>query len=87
MIEAIVEHTGEGMKEEAMSTLDWIQAKVRQEALEAARSLLLRQLELRFGTVPARARAKVRAATPSQLECWALRVVTAASLAEVLSKA
>jgi hypothetical protein len=46
----------------------------------------LRQLELRFGKVPARARAKVRAATPSQLECWALRVVTAASLAEVLGK-
>lgn len=87
MIEAIVEHTGEGMKKEAMSTLDWIHAKVREEALEASRSLLLRQLELRFGTVPARARAKIRAATPSQLECWALRVVTAASLAEVLGKA
>ena len=91
MIEAIVEHAGEGVKKEAMSTLDWIQKKGREEerskALEASRSLLLRQLELRFGTVPARVRAKVRAATPSQGECWALRVVTAASLAEVLNKA
>jgi hypothetical protein len=95
MIEAIVEHTGEGMKKEAMSTLDWIQKKAREEGfengrregVEGFRALLLRQLELRFGTVPARVRAKVRAATPSQLECWALRVVTAASLAEVLGKA
>lgn len=86
MIEAIVEHTGEGTKAEAMSTLDWIQAKAREEALEGSRSLLLRQLELRFGHVSARARAKVRAATLPQLECWALRVITAASLAEVLRK-
>lgn len=89
MIEAIVEHTGEGAKKAAMSTLDWIQAKAREEGrregVEGIRTLLLRQLELRFGHVPARARAKVRAATQSQLECWALRVVTAASLAEVLS--
>jgi predicted transposase YdaD len=88
MIEAIVEHTGEGAKRAAMSTLDWLRAKAWQEGCqEGARTLLLRQLELRFGTVPARARAKVRAATPSQVECWALRVVTAASLAEVLGKA
>jgi hypothetical protein len=90
MIEAVAKHAGEGAEKSAMSSLDWIQKKGREEerskALESARALLLRQLELRFGKVPARARAKVRAATPSQLECWALRVVTAASLAEVLGK-
>lgn len=91
MIEAVAKHAGEGVEKSAMSSLDWIQKKGREEersrALESARALLLRQLELRFGKVPARARAKVRAATPSQLECWALRVVTVASLAEVLAKA
>jgi hypothetical protein len=37
MIEAIVEHTGEGMKKEAMSTLDWIQAQAWEKGLEKGR--------------------------------------------------
>lgn len=81
MIEAVVEHTGEKVKESAMSTLEWLEEKGRREGV---RSLLMRQLELRFGRLSARVRAKVRAADPSQLERWALRVVTAASLGEVL---
>jgi len=48
--------------------------------------LLLRQLELRFGSVPPHAKAKVLAAEPSQVDAWALRLLTASSLAEALAE-
>ena len=47
--------------------------------------LLLRQLELRFGDLPEAARERVRGASASELEAWAVAVLVAASLDEVLA--
>ena len=39
--------------------------------------ILLKQLQLRFGSIPERARTRVEAAVPEQVEVWAERVLTA----------
>lgn len=49
-------------------------------------TLLLRQLGLRFGPLPDRVGARVRSATTEELKAWADRVLTAASLDEVLGR-
>jgi hypothetical protein len=64
----------------------------RQQLLEAEQrgeekgeaTLLLRQLERRFGALPDWARDRVRAAGTVAMEEWGLRVLDAASLEEVL---
>ena len=48
--------------------------------------LLLRQLELRFGAAPDAVRDRVRDASAPELEAWAERVLTAASIDEVLAE-
>ena len=48
--------------------------------------LLLRQLELRFGVLPDAVRDRVRDASAPELEAWAERVLTAASIDEVLAE-
>ena len=53
---------------------------------QARREMLLEQLSARFGTLPEAIAERVRAADPAQLKRWALRVVTAASLPEVLAE-
>ncbi len=47
--------------------------------------LLLRQLELRFGELSEAVRGRVRGASASELEAWAMAVLVAASLDEVLA--
>ncbi len=54
-----------------------------EERGEAA--LLLRQLERRFGALPASARDSVLAADTVMIEEWGLRLLDAASLEEVLA--
>ena len=49
-----------------------------------ARKVLLRLLDLRFGPLPVEAIARVREATSDQIEAWAIRVLDASTLAEVL---
>ncbi|MBI2389795.1 MAG: Rpn family recombination-promoting nuclease/putative transposase [Deltaproteobacteria bacterium] len=61
----------------------------RQEALddgraEGQRALLLRQLATRFGALPASAVDRVNRASSRELETWAERVLSAASLEEVI---
>jgi uncharacterized protein DUF4351 len=51
---------------------------------EEARRLLLRQLHVRFGELPAAAVAHIAAADISDLELWSERVLNAKTLAEVL---
>jgi hypothetical protein len=53
--------------------------------LEGARSLLLCQLELKFGSLPDDARVLVESGDAEQVRKWSLRLVAASSLAEVLS--
>ena len=45
--------------------------------------LLNLQIRQRFGALPAEVEARLLAATPEQLEAWALRVLEAASLDDV----
>jgi flagellar biosynthesis/type III secretory pathway protein FliH len=47
-------------------------------------ALLLRQLERRFGALPAEVKARVAAADTAALEVWGLRVLDAGSLEDVL---
>ncbi len=92
MIEAIIEHSGDGVKDLAKTTFDrieergWVKGleKGREEGDVKSRALLVRQLELRFGTLPLLAKARVLAAAPQQVETWALRMPTAGSLDEAL---
>jgi hypothetical protein len=58
----------------------------REGRLEGEVGLLLRQLERRFGVLPASARERVIAATSSDLERWAERVLDATALDEVFSE-
>lgn len=83
MIDAIVEHSREDVKDAAMSVADRLRAQGREEGRA---ELLLRQLEHRFAPLPAYVEVKVLAATPQQVDAWALRVLTAASLAEALGE-
>lgn len=55
--------------------------------LRGQRSTLLRQLERRFGPVPAGARERVELASSSDLERWLDQVLTAKTLAEVFDGA
>lgn len=48
-------------------------------------SLLTKQLTKRFGTLPAKAKKKLQSAHSDQLERWALRLLDAATLDEVLA--
>jgi hypothetical protein len=47
--------------------------------------VLLEQLRARFGPVPAKVSAKVQAADAATLSRWAVRVLTAPSLKDVLA--
>jgi flagellar biosynthesis/type III secretory pathway protein FliH len=49
--------------------------------------LLLKQMRLRFGTLPVRILARIRNADPAQLERWAERILTAPTLDAVLDDA
>lgn len=103
MIEAIIEHSRDDVKDSAMSVADrlWArgwekgweegQAAGREEGRDEGRDegramLLLRQLEHRFGALPQHVEARVLAAIPQQIEAWALRLLSSASLVETLSE-
>ena len=53
---------------------------------QGERALLLRQMRARFGELPAAAVARVEGADVAQVEQWGERVLTAATLAEVLGQ-
>jgi hypothetical protein len=87
MVEAIIEHSREDLREAAMSAADQLEArgwaKGRAEGEAKGRELLLRMLEHRFGTVSHDARARVLAAEHVQVEEWALRLLDAATVEDV----
>ena len=77
---------GELLMTTAQSLRDEGRQEGRQEGARlSARRMLLLQLEARFGEVPARVRARVEAAGTEELDRWAVQVVTAKTLDEVLS--
>jgi predicted transposase YdaD len=61
------------------------QAGHQEGCQEEAVALLCRQLEHRFGPLPAAARRQIEAADTPTLEVWGLRLLDAVSLEEVLS--
>ncbi len=52
---------------------------------EGSAALLLRQLERRFGRLPATVRDRVRGATADDLDAWAMAVLDAGSLDAVFA--
>jgi predicted transposase YdaD len=56
----------------------------REGELRAERRVLLEQLRLRFGELPAAVVARIEAAEVPELDLWTERVVTASHLDEVL---
>ncbi|MFS8069244.1 MAG: hypothetical protein ACMG6S_23025 [Byssovorax sp.] len=68
-----------------MTTADMLRAEGRSEGLsKGQRAILLKLLSKRFGALREDTVARVNAAGPAELEPWFDRVLTAASLAEVL---
>jgi hypothetical protein len=84
---------GPGVEEAVMS---WFQEQIEQKSqdarreghleglLEGQRALLLKQLRLRFGELPAGVVLRVNEADASLLDLWTERVLTAATLDDVL---
>ena len=70
-------------RKEIMSVADMLREEGRKEG---ERTILLKQLRLRFGELSDAIVARIHAARPKQLERWAERVLTARTLDEVLSK-
>ena len=63
-----------------------MQQGMQQGRHQGMAQLLVRQLALRFGDVPASIRTKLEAATDDELESWADAVVSAPSLEAVFAR-
>jgi hypothetical protein len=88
----VAREVGKDIEEAIVTTVDMLRAEGRSQGhseghSEGQREMLLRQLGKRFGALPEDAVARVNAAGPTELEAWFDRVLTAASLAEVLREA
>ncbi len=91
LVRQLLRAAGPDAKEEMVSVADWLEERGRlrgldQGRLEGQRSLLLKQLSRRFGPLPEAASARIQGAEAPQIETWAERVLTAATLAEVLGE-
>jgi hypothetical protein len=85
MIEEIIEHSREDVRDSAMSAADRLEARGRAEGEARERALLLRMLEHRFGALPPVLQARVLAAEVVQVEAWVLRLLDAATVDDVFS--
>lgn len=93
LVKQLLAVVGKEEEREIMSIADWYEDRGRQAGLEkgrdeglrtGARNALLRQLRARFGALPEAAEARIQAADTAQLDVWIDRVLTAATLDEVL---
>jgi hypothetical protein len=64
--------------------MNWFQQEVDRGRKQGEQHVLLKQLRLRFGDLPAAVVARVEAAETSELEAWIERVLTASRLEDVL---
>ncbi len=89
----VAREVGKDVEEAIVTTADMLRAEGRSEGLregrseglrEGQRAMLLKLLSKRFGALPEDAVARVNAAGPAELDAWFDRLLTAASLAEVL---
>jgi predicted transposase YdaD len=95
LLRKLLAAAGPEAEEEIVSVADWLEERGRLKGLdqgrlegrlEGQRSTLLKLLRVRFGALPEAEVARVHAADAEQLERWTERVVTAATLAEVLGE-
>jgi hypothetical protein len=87
LVERLVLVVGEESKEEIVTAAEQLMERGREEVRKEQRDMVLALLGARFGTLPAAIAGRVGAAGPAQLKRWAIRVLTAASLSDVLSEA
>ncbi|XXX82444.1 DUF4351 domain-containing protein [Sorangium sp. So ce134] len=90
VLQRLLAAAGESWKEEIVSAADQLVERGRQEGLreglrQGRRHVLLRQLDARFGALPDAVVARVNAADIAELDRWSERVLTASTLADVLS--
>lgn len=86
LVKQLLAVVGKQEEREIMSIADWYEDRGRQAGVTTgARNLLVKLLRKRFGALPAAAEARIQAADAAQLEAWADRVLTAATLDEVLA--
>ena len=57
---------------------------LKEGSLQGRQAILLRQLEARFGKLPGEAKERVMSAGISQLDDWAVRVLSASALDDLL---
>jgi hypothetical protein len=91
LVRQLLRAAGPEAKEEIVSVADWLEERGRLKGLdegrlEGQRSMLLKMLRSRFGPLPEAAATRLQSADAPQLEAWAERVLTAATLAEVLGE-
>ncbi|KYG03912.1 hypothetical protein BE21_49445 [Sorangium cellulosum] len=95
VLQRLLAAAGESWKEEIVSAADQLVERGRQEGLreglreglqQGRRHMLLRQLGARFGALPDAAVAQINAADIAELDRWSERVLTAPTLADVLSE-
>jgi len=81
VVRRLLSVAGEVARSEVMTAGEQLIERGRQEG---QRGMLLRLLRKRFGALPSEVETRVQGAGQEQIEIWADRVLTAASLAEVL---
>jgi membrane-bound lytic murein transglycosylase B len=82
---------GKESEEDVMTVADWLREEGRKEGRNEGRDATLRatlsrMLRARFGEVPEAAAARIQAAGPEQLDAWLDRILTAATLDDVLAQ-
>lgn len=86
LVKQLLAVVGKQEEREIMSIADWYEDRGRQAGLTTgARNVLLRQLRSRFESLPEAAEARIQAGDAAQLDVWADRVLTAATLDDVLA--
>ncbi len=86
LLALVAKEVGDEIAEDAVTLGErLIEQGVQKGEQQGRRSMLLRLLRLRFGELPSPALARINAADMPQLDLWADRVLTAASLADVLA--
>lgn len=99
LLQRLLRAAGPETEEEIVSVADWLEEQGRQKGLdeglrkgldkgrlEGQRGILLKQLQARFGALPEAVTTRIQSAEGRQLDVWAERVLTAATLAEVLDE-
>jgi hypothetical protein len=95
LVDRLIAVVGKESEEDVMTVADWLREEGRKEGRqegrqegrdEGRRETLLRMMRARFGEVPETAVARIRAAGSAQLDAWADRILTAATLDDVLAQ-